>query len=158
MIMILYNTIAIMNRGYTSWDFVNQMSDAKLKFILRIRNNMKIRFDHDKYRVVKFYDAQNSEYRLVTNLTECSDEEVAEIYSKRWQIELLWKFLKMHLKLDRFITKNLNRVRLQIYIVLIAYLILQLIEIPAFYGNKSLEKFRYIQIFLHRQGYFSGLN
>ena len=105
---------------------------------------MKTKFDHDKYRVVKFYDAQNCEYRLVTNLTECSDKEVAEIYRKRWQIELLWEFLKMHLKLDNFITKNLNGVKLQIYTALIAYLILQLIEIPAFYGNKLLEKFRYI--------------
>jgi hypothetical protein len=92
MTMIPANTIAIMDRGYASWDFVNQMSDAKLKFVLRIKNNMKIKFDHDKYRVVKFYDAQNSEYRLATNL----------------------------------------------------------IKIPLFYGNKLLEKFRYIQIFLHR--------
>jgi putative transposase len=150
MTMIPANSIAIMDRGYASWDFVNQMSDAELKFVVRIRNNMKTKFDHDKYRVLKFYDAQNSEYRLVANLTEFSDEEVAVIYSKRWQIELLWKFLKMHLKLDHFITKNLNGVKLQIYIVLIAYLILQLIEIPPFYGNKLLEKFRYIQMFLHR--------
>ena len=56
----------------------------------------------------------------------------------------------MHLKLDHLITKNLNGVVLQIYSVLIAYLILQLIEIPAFYGNKLLEKLRFIQIFLHR--------
>lgn len=150
MTMIPANSIAIMDRGYASWDFVNQMSDAELKFVVRIRNNMKTKFDHDKYRVVKFYDAQNCEYRLATNLTECSDEEVAAIYRKRWQIELLWKFLKMHLKLDHLITKNLNGVKLQIYTVLIAYLILQLIEIPPFYGNKLLEKLRYIQIFLHR--------
>ncbi len=64
-------------------------------------------------------------YRLATNLTEFSDEAVAEIYRKRWQIKLLWKFLKMHLKLDHLITKNLNGVKLQIYTVLIAYLILQ---------------------------------
>jgi putative transposase len=81
---------------------------------------------------------------LATNLTEFSDEEVAAIYSKRWQIELLWKFLKMHLKLDHLITKNLNGVKLQIYTVLIAYLILQPIEIPPFYGNKLLEKFWFV--------------
>jgi putative transposase len=144
MIMIPAKTIAIMNRGYTSWGLVNQMSDARLKFVLRIRNNIKTKFDHDKYRVVKFYDAQNCEYGLATNLTEFSDEEVAAIYSKRWQIELLWKFLKMHLKLDHLITKNLNGVKLQIYTVLIAYLILQPIEIPPFYGNKLLEKFWFV--------------
>ncbi len=40
----------------------------------------------------------------------------------------------MHLKLDKFITKNVNGVTIQIYMVLIAYLILLLIEVPAFYG------------------------
>jgi IS4 transposase len=61
-----------------------------------------------------------------------TNEEVSEIYRNRWQIEILWKFLKMHLKLDRLITKNINGVTIQIYMVLIAYLILQLMEIPAF--------------------------
>jgi IS4 transposase len=61
-----------------------------------------------------------------------TNEEVSEIYRNRWKIEILWKFLKMHLKLDRLITKNINGVTIQIYMVLIAYLILQLMEIPAF--------------------------
>ena len=61
-----------------------------------------------------------------------TNEEVSEIYRNRWQIEILWKFLKMPLKLDRLITKNINGVTIQIYMVLIAYLILQLMEIPAF--------------------------
>ncbi len=46
------------------------MSDIKLKFVVRIRNNMRTEFDHHKYRVIKFYDAQNHEYRLATNLTK----------------------------------------------------------------------------------------
>ena len=39
---------------------------------------------------------------------EVSNEEIVEIYVQRWQIELLQKFLKMHLKLDRLMTKNEN--------------------------------------------------
>jgi IS4 transposase len=34
-----------------------------------------------------------------------SDEEITEGYRQRWAIEILWKFLKMHLKLDRLMTK-----------------------------------------------------
>jgi len=64
----------------------------------------------------------------------------------QWQIELLWKFFKMHLKLDKLITKNLNGVTMQTYMVLIAYLILLLIEILAFYGGELLDKFRYLQL------------
>jgi len=43
---------------------------------------------------------------------------------RRWQIELLWKFLKMHLKLSHLITKNTNGIRIQIYACLICYLLL----------------------------------
>ncbi len=86
-------------------------------------------------RVVAFCDVEDrTEFRLATNLLfdgeeGVSNEEIAEIYVQRWQIELLWKFLKMHLKLDRLMTKNENGIRIQIYSCLIAYLILQLIEI-----------------------------
>jgi IS4 transposase len=40
-----------------------------------------------------------------------TDEEVMEIYRCRWGIELLWKFLKMHLKLDKLITNLGEHVR-----------------------------------------------
>lgn len=80
-----------------------------------------------------------------------SNEEVSEAYRYRWQIEVLWKFLKMHLKLDKLMTKRVNGMTIQIYMVLIAYLILQFIEIPGFYGEQLLDKFllykfRYLQL------------
>ena len=102
-------------------------------------------------RVVAFCDIENqTEYRLATNLPvsgefAVSNEEVGEIYCQRWGIELLWKFLKMHLKLDNLITKNVNGITIQIYTCLIAYLLLQLLEIPKDLGSKILEKFRYLQ-------------
>jgi len=79
-----------------------------------------------------------------------SNQEVSDIYRHRWQIEVLWKFLKMHLKLDKLITKNVNGLTLQIYTVLMVYLILELMEIPAFYGHQLLDKFRYLQLELSR--------
>ena len=113
---------------------------------------MRTKLDHQGYRVVWFCDVESrTEFRLATNLVEISNEEIAEIYRYRWQIEVLWKFLKIHLKLDRLITKNVNGVTMQIYMVLIAYLILQLMEIPAFYGSQLLDKLRYLQLELSRR-------
>ena len=86
-----------------------------------------------------------------TNVERLTTGKVGEVYRKRWQIEALWKFLKMHLKLEQLITKNINGVRLQIYMVLIAYLVLHLIEIPAFFGRQLLDKFRYLQLELSRR-------
>ena len=74
-----------------------------------------------------------------------SDDEIREIYRLRWGVELLWKFLKRHLKFDKLISKSVKGIIIQIYSSLIAYLILQLISIPQQWGNKLLDKFRYLQ-------------
>jgi putative transposase len=75
----------------------------------------------------------------------------------RWRIELLWKALKMHLKLDRIITKNENGVRLQIYAVLIGYLILRLLEIGHNKTYELIDKLRYLQIEIGRHCSFMEL-
>lgn len=150
--MIPENAVGIMDRGFASWAFLDQMSLTGTKFVVRIKNNMKTELDHARYRVVWFCDLESrSEFRLATNVNEMTNEEVSDTYRHRWQIEVLWKFLKMHLKLDKLITKNVNGVSIQIYMVLIAYLILLLIEIPAFYGSQLLDKFRYLQLELSRR-------
>lgn len=150
--MIGSNEVGVMDRGFASWSFIEAMSEMETRFVVRIKNNMKTEFDHQKYRVVWFCDLEERiEYRLATNLMEMSNEEISEIYRKRWEIEVLWKFLKMHLKLDKLITKNVNGVTLQILMVLIVYLLLQLMEIHQFYGQTLLDKFRYLQIELSRR-------
>jgi putative transposase len=107
------NTVGIMDRGFASWDFLDQMSHTKTLFVVRIKNNIKTKFDHQRYRVVWFCDVESrTEYRLAINVNQMSKEEVSDPYRQRWQIEVLWEFLKMHLKLDKLITKNVNGVRL----------------------------------------------
>lgn len=57
----------------------------------------------------------------------------------------------MHLSLDKLITKSLNGVINQIYMVLIGYLILELVDIPKYFGRKLLDKLRYLLLELsHR--------
>ena len=102
-------------------------------------------------RVVVFSDLEErTEFRLVTNLPEegeggVSNEKIGEFYRLRWQIELLWKFLKMHLKLDKLITKNTNGIEIEIYCCLIGYLILRWLRIPQEFGKSLLNKIRYLQ-------------
>jgi putative transposase len=106
---------------------------------VRIKNNYKLEFEEEgelvyigskkqvKCRVISFCDLETkTEYRFATNvdIEIMSNEEIAEGYRQRWAIEILCKFLKMHLKLDRLMTKNVNGVPLQIYTILIVYLIL----------------------------------
>jgi IS4 transposase len=77
-----------------------------------------------------------------------SNQEIGKMYVQRWQIELLWKFLKMHLKLDKLIAKNDNIIRIQIYSCITAYLILQLVDIEPEFAETLLDKLRYLQAFV----------
>lgn len=158
------NGVGVMDRGFAGLKFLQSTASSDRYFVLRIGNKYKLEFDEDSeltqvgtgqerglYRVVQFCNLETkTEYRLVTNLPKIgeeviTDEEVMEMDRCRWGIELLWKFLKMHLKLDHLITKNPNGITIQIYATLIAYLILQLVEIPQVWGNKLLDKLRYLQ-------------
>ncbi len=91
-----------------------------------------------------------TEFRLVINLseTEFSNEEIGELYRRRWAIELLWKFLKMHLKLDLLMTKNVNGIKIQIYSCLIVYVILQLTDRSTKIVETTLDKLRYLQSYM----------
>jgi putative transposase len=158
------NAVGVMDRGFAGLEFIKQMWENEKYFVVRIAKSWKLEFDQALgkmrvgtgensgiYRVVNFCDLSTQcEFRLVTNLPEAGEsgitnEEVAEIYRQRWGIELLWKFLKMHLNLDQLITKNSNGITMQIYASLIAYLILQLLEIPQQWGKTLLDKLRYLQ-------------
>jgi surface polysaccharide O-acyltransferase-like enzyme len=55
----------------------------------------------------------------------------------------------MHLKLDKIIGKSLHGIAIQIYVILIVYLILQLLKAPQIYGSKLVDKLRYIQTFFN---------
>jgi hypothetical protein len=49
---------------------------------------------------------------------------IAQLYKERWEIELLFKWLKQNLKIRRLLGRSENAVRIQIYVALIALLLL----------------------------------
>ena len=61
---------------------------------------------------------------LITNDLERTAVEIAALYKGRWQIELLFRWIKQHLNLRKFMGKNDNAIRLQIIAAMIAYLLL----------------------------------
>ena len=63
---------------------------------------------------------------LITNDLKRKAVEIAALYKSRWQIELLFRWIKQHLNLRKFMAKNDNAIRLQILAAMIAYLLLRL--------------------------------
>jgi len=65
---------------------------------------------------------------LATNDLTSPAQDIAALYKKRWQIELLFKWVKQHLQIRRFVGNNENAVRIQLICALIAYMLVLLLK------------------------------
>ena len=88
---------------------------------------------------------------FLTNNFKLSAKTIADIYKERWQIEIFFRWIKQNLKIKAFIGNSRNAVMTQIYVALIAYLLLcmfkHLSKIPASLQNLL----RVIQLNLFRK-------
>jgi putative transposase len=63
---------------------------------------------------------------LLTNDISRTAVEIAALYKSRWQIELLFRWIKQHLDIRKFLGTNDNAIRLQVLAAMIAYLLLRI--------------------------------
>ena len=76
-------------------------------------------------RLVEVYDKEHDKtYQFITNLLDESATTIGDYYKSRWGIELLFKWLKQNLKVTKFLGESENSIKVQIYIALIAYVLL----------------------------------
>jgi Transposase DDE domain/Domain of unknown function (DUF4372) len=66
--------------------------------------------------------------RLMTNDLDAPAQEIADLYKRRWRIELFFRVMKQTLKITKFIGRSENAVRIQIAVALIAYLLLRALQ------------------------------
>jgi hypothetical protein len=64
--------------------------------------------------------------RIFTNDLEASAREIADLYKRRWAIELFFRWIKQTLKIDHFFGTSETAVRVQIVVALIGFLLLRL--------------------------------
>lgn len=65
-------------------------------------------------------------FSLITNDMRRPAATIAALYKQRWQIELLFRWLKQHLKLRTFLGRSENAIRLQILAAMITYVLIKL--------------------------------
>ena len=64
--------------------------------------------------------------RIFTNDLTASAEDIAELYKRRWAIELFFRWIKQTLKITDFLGTSENAVRIQMTVALIAFVLLRL--------------------------------
>jgi len=143
----------VFDRGYHDFNLYNYYNKHKIRFITRKKTNAKYRIleerpvdksmgilrdqiveftgyvTHKKYphhlRIIEFWD-DTEQKRLIflTNDLTLDAKTIADIYKARWEIELFFRVIKQNLKIKRFIGYSENAVKTQVWIAMIAYLLI----------------------------------
>jgi Transposase DDE domain len=80
----------------------------------------------DLVREVQVMTENGKVLRIFTNDLTASAQEIADLYKRRWAIELFFRWVKQTLKISHFLGTSENAVRIQIVVALIAFLLLRL--------------------------------
>jgi len=66
--------------------------------------------------------------RILSNDLDATAKEIAELYKRRWAIELFFRWVKQVLRITSFLGTSENAVKIQIAVALIAFLLLRLAQ------------------------------
>lgn len=147
----------VMDRGYLDFVRLFRVNEAEAFFVVRNKHHVKFRViasrSVDKslglrcdqtmeltspwsvksypksLRRIRVYDAENKvTLVLLTNQFDLPAWVVAELYRKRWQVELFFKWIKQHLRIRGFYGRSQNAVRCQIWSAICAYLMVAIVK------------------------------
>ena len=146
----------IFDRGYNDYNRLYTIHQIGAFFVIRAKTNLHYNtekwkrrmpdnvlsdrlitlsgfYSQQKYpekirKVIYWDDEQKREFTFLTNATEISALEVANLYKNRWQVELFFKWLKQHLRIKKFWGTNENAVRIQIYSAITAYCMVAIVQ------------------------------
>jgi len=97
--------------------------------LIRLRGPKSRRLYPDTLRRVRFIDPQTGRrLTFLTNHLTLDPLSIALLYRKRWQIELLFKWMKQHLHIKAFFGTTANAVKTQLWIAVMVYVLVHLLK------------------------------
>ena len=149
--------IYVMDRAYVDFTRLHKMHQAGAFFVTRAKSNMKahrlysaatdrttgiicdqtIALDGqysrhhypERLRRVRFRDPETGKALVfLTNHFDLPALTIAALYKNRWQVELFFKWIKQHLRINRFYGTSENAVKTQIWIAVSVYVLVAIIK------------------------------
>jgi len=151
------DAVYIMDRGYLDFNRLYTIYQQAAFFIVRakaslsfqkihsnkvdknigLRCDQTIKLKHfyshknypEKLRRIKYFDKETNKYYVyLTNNFQIPAKTIAELYKHRWQIELFFKWMKQHLKIQVFWGYSFNAVKTQICIAISTFLLVAIMK------------------------------
>lgn len=144
------NTLYVMDRGYAEKTKMGGWLQKQVKFLVRIKKTFRfetlssyqsdlsnvtryelisIRTRPEKLKLIEFIDEEGTSYRLLTNRLDLSEQEILDTYKSRWYIELFFKWLKQHVKVDHLYSQSPTGIWNQLFIALITFGLLEIMRL-----------------------------
>ncbi len=79
-------------------------------------------------RVSYFSEEIDKQFVFLSNNFNVTALTIAQLYQKRWQIELFFKWIKQHLRIKQFFGTSINSVKTQIWISICVYLLIAILK------------------------------
>lgn len=180
--------VVAFDRGFNDYEYYASHCITESYFVTRLRKNAKYivleERDVSKHKYIKsdriikftgFYSKDKCPHELriiesidpvtgkviciLTNQLSWSPKTISAIYKERWQIEIFFKSLKQYLKIKSFLGTSRNAVMCQIWIAMIAYLLLSYLKFISKY-NWTIQKITNVfsRILFSRKDLFLWLN
>lgn len=157
MLSIEAGAFYIMDKAYIDFTRLYRINQASAFFVVRAKKNTKtkriysnekekssgVKYDQmvkltgkqtvkkypEKLRMVKYCDEEKDKTLIfLTNNFNLPAKTIADLYKKRWQIELFFKWIKQHLKIKKFFGTSENAVKTQIWIAISVYVLVAIIK------------------------------
>jgi putative transposase len=170
-------SIVVFDKGYVDYGWYNALSHKGIYFVSRLRPNAIYqvieRRDVNRQdgvtcdQVIELSSAHARKreaprlrrvgyrcpdtgryYVFITNHFHLSARTIAAIYKDRWQIELFFKAIKQNLKIKAFVGTSRNAVLTQLWIAMVAYLLVALARCAAKAGWSVQRILRVLQVSL----------
>lgn len=108
---------------------VDKATGIKCDQTIKLKGIRSSTYYPEKMRRIRFFDSDiDMEFVFLTNNFDLPALDIALLYKSRWQIELFFKWIKQHLKINSFWGTSINAVKTQIYIAVSTYVLILLMK------------------------------
>lgn len=108
---------------------VDKMTGVRCDQVIKFSGYQTAQHYPDKLRRIKYFDVETKHYYVfLTNDFNTDAKTIADLYKRRWQIELFFKWIKGHLRITAFWGHSANAVQTHICIAICAYLIVAIMK------------------------------
>lgn len=121
-------------------DNTNIISDEQIKMEGEKARTTGLR-NHILRHVVVYDEENDCNVELLSNNLDWSAETISQLYKARWEVELFFKGIKQNLQIKTFLGTSENACKSQIYIAMIAFLLLEIIRRSISRANHGFSNF-----------------